>query len=34
METPLQNWSLTIQQFYIKFGDRVELDINSKPGKL
>ena len=28
--TPLQNWSLTIQQLYIKFGDRVKLDINSK----
>lgn len=32
--TPLQNWSLTIQQLYIKFGDRIELDINSKLGKL
>jgi len=29
--TPLHNWSLTIQQLYIKFGDRIELDINSKP---
>jgi len=31
---PLQNWSLTIQQLYIKFGDRIQLDINkdiSKP---
>jgi transposase-like protein len=31
--TPLDNWSLTIQQLYIKFGDRIELDINSKPSK-
>ena len=31
--TPLQNWSLTIQQLYIKFGDRIELDINAKPSK-
>lgn len=31
--TPLQNWSLTIQQLYIKFGDRIELDIHSKPSK-
>ncbi|MGB1283565.1 MAG: transposase, partial [Polaribacter sp.] len=31
--TPLQNWSLTIQQLYIKFGDRIELDINSKSTK-
>ena len=29
--SPLQNWSLTIQQLYIKFGDRIPLDIhNSK----
>ena len=27
--SPLQNWSLTIQQFYIKFGDRIPLDIHS-----
>ena len=26
---PLHNWSLTIQQFYIKFGDRIPLDINA-----
>jgi transposase-like protein len=26
--SPLQNWSLTIQQLYIKFGDRIQLDIN------
>ncbi|MGB5944242.1 MAG: hypothetical protein WBG71_15260, partial [Leeuwenhoekiella sp.] len=26
---PLHNWSLTIQQFYIKFGDRVPLSINA-----
>ena len=25
---PIQNWALTIQQLYIKFGDRVSLDIN------
>lgn len=28
---PIQNWSLTIQQFYIKFGDRIQLDISPKP---
>jgi transposase-like protein len=27
-KSPLHNWSLTIQQLYIKFGDRIELDIN------
>jgi transposase-like protein len=27
--SPLQNWSLTVQQFYIKFGDRIPLDINT-----
>ncbi len=26
--SPIQNWSLSIQQLYIKFGDRVQLDIN------
>ncbi len=26
---PLHNWSLTIQQFYIKFGYRIPLDINA-----
>jgi transposase-like protein len=31
--SPLHNWSLTIQQLYIKFGDRIQLDINSKPSK-
>ena len=31
--TPLHNWSLTIQQLYIKFGDRIALDINPKPSK-
>ena len=25
--SPLNNWSLTIQQFYIKFGDRIKLDL-------
>ena len=28
---PLQNWSLTIQQFYIKFGDRIQLDLKPNP---
>ena len=28
---PLQNWNLTIQQLYIKFGDRVRLDLATKP---
>jgi len=32
--TPLQNWSLTIQQLYIKFGDRIQLDINAKSTKI
>jgi len=31
--TPIPNWSLTIQQLYIKFGERIELDINSKSSK-
>ena len=26
--SPLHNWSLTVQQLYIKFGDRIGLDIN------
>lgn len=26
--SPLHNWSLTVQQLYIKFGDRIDLDIN------
>ena len=25
--SPLQNWSLTVQQLYIKFGDRIQLDL-------
>lgn len=25
--SPLHNWSLTVQQLYIKFGDRIALDI-------
>jgi transposase-like protein len=33
-KSPLHNWSLTIQQLYIKFGDRIELDINPKPSKV
>jgi putative transposase len=28
--SPLNNWSLTVQQLYIKFGDRIALDINTK----
>lgn len=31
--TPLQNWSLTVQQLAIKFGDRLPLDINRNPVK-
>ena len=29
--SPLQNWSLTVQQLAIKFGDRLPLDIDRKP---
>ena len=29
--TPLQNWSLTVQQLYIKFGDRIQLDLKPHP---
>ena len=29
--SPLQNWSLTVQQLAIKFGDRLPLDINRNP---
>jgi len=32
--SPLQNWSLTIQQLYIKFGDRIQLDINKDQSSL
>lgn len=32
--SPLQNWSLTIQQFYIKFGDRISLDIHNAKSSL
>jgi transposase-like protein len=32
--SPLQNWSLTIQQLVIKFGDSIALAINAKPSKL
>ncbi len=28
---PLQNWSLTVQQLYIKFGDRIKLDLEISP---
>ncbi len=31
--TPLQNWSLIIQQLYIKFEDRVILYLATKPHK-
>lgn len=27
--SPLHNWSLTIQQLYIKFGDRIQLDLKT-----
>ena len=26
---PLHNWSLVVQQLYIKFGDRIQLDLNT-----
>ena len=29
--SPLQNWSLTVQQLAIKFGDKLPLDIDRKP---
>lgn len=29
--SPLSNWGLTVQQLYIKFGDRIPLKINSTP---
>jgi len=29
--TALQNWSLTIQQLYIKFSGRVQLDLKTNP---
>lgn len=29
--SPLHNWSLTIQQLYIKFGDRIQLDLKTNP---
>jgi transposase-like protein len=29
--SPLHNWSLTIQQFYIKFGERIQLDLATIP---
>lgn len=28
--SPLQNWSLIVQQLYIKFGERVTLELNPK----
>lgn len=30
--SPLHNWSLTVQQLYIKFGDRLPLDLARSPG--
>ena len=32
--SPLHNWSLTIQQLYLKFGDRIKLDISAEPSRL
>jgi transposase-like protein len=29
--TPLQNWSLTIQQLYIRFENRIKLDLATTP---
>ena len=29
--SPLQNWSLTVQQLAIKFGDRLPLDLARSP---
>jgi transposase-like protein len=29
--SPLHNWSLTVQQLYIKFGERIPLDLNNSP---
>ncbi|GAA3566844.1 hypothetical protein GCM10022395_16340 [Snuella lapsa] len=29
--SPLTNWSLTVQQLYIKFGDRIQLDLKTNP---
>ena len=31
---PLHNWSLVVQQLYIKFGDRITLDLNLSPSGL
>ena len=30
--SPLHNWSLTTQQLYIKFGDRIPLDLELRSG--
>ncbi|MBU2913039.1 IS256 family transposase [Reichenbachiella agariperforans] len=32
-KSPLQNWSLTVQQLAIKFGDRLPLDLDHKPNE-
>jgi len=29
--SPLQNWSLVVQQLYIKFGERIPLELNPNP---
>ena len=29
--SPLTNWSLSVQQLYIKFGDRIQLDLKTNP---
>ena len=29
--SPLQNWGLTVQQLYIKFGDRIPLELDTAP---
>ena len=31
-KAPLHNWSLTVQQLYIKFGDRIPLDLELRSG--
>lgn len=31
--SPLHNWALTVQQLYIKFGDRVSIDLNRNQGQ-
>ncbi|SDF26599.1 Transposase (or an inactivated derivative) [Pricia antarctica] len=31
--SPLHNWSLTVQQLYIKFGDRIQFDLRTGPNE-